>query len=83
MPHNAPYNTTAPRFPCFPFISHPDLEGVVLRRNFVVEEVAENGDLLDDVVAHAGHLGEEEEGEEAGYAAEAAGKSAAGRSVRY
>lgn len=55
------------------------LEGVVLRRNLDVKVVAQNGDLLHDVVAHAGHLGEEEEGEDAGNAAEAGCEGAAGR----
>lgn len=46
------------------------LERVVLRRNLVDEVVADNGDILHDVVADAGDLGEEEDRGEAGNAAE-------------
>ena len=49
--------------------NHP-LEWVVLWGHLADEEVAENGHLAHDVLAHAGDLGEEEEGEEAGYATE-------------
>ena len=38
------------------------------------EELVENGNLLHDVVAYLGDLGEEEEGEEAGYTAETGGE---------
>jgi hypothetical protein len=40
----------------------------------VGEELVENGNLLHDVVAYLGYLGEEEEGEEAGYTAETGGE---------
>ena len=43
-----------------------------------MEVVAENGDLLHNVLAHARYLGEEEEGEEAGDAAEATEEGTAG-----
>lgn len=43
-----------------------------------MEVVAENGDLLHNVLAHARYLCEEEEGEEAGHAAEAAEEGTAG-----
>lgn len=54
------------------------LKGVVLRRNLDVEVAAQYGHLLHDVLAHARYLGEEEEGEEAGDAAEATEESTAG-----
>lgn len=38
------------------------------------EELVENGNLLHDVVAYLGYLGEEKEGEEAGYTAETGGE---------
>ena len=53
------------------------LEGVVLRRNLDVKVIAQDGNLLHDVLAHAGDLGEEEEGEDSGYAAETAGEDTA------
>lgn len=54
------------------------LEGVVLRRDLVDEVVAQDGNLLHDVVAHTGHLCEEEERKEASDAAEACCETAAG-----
>ena len=55
----------------------PPLERVVLGRNLLDEVVSEDGHLLHNILAHAGHLGEEEEREEAGYTAEACGETAA------
>ena len=49
-------------------------ERVILGRYLVGEELVENGNLLHDVVAYLGDLGEEEEGEEAGYTAETGGE---------
>ena len=49
-------------------------ERVILGRYLVGEELVENGNLLHDVVAYLGYLGEEEEGEEAGYTAETGGE---------
>jgi hypothetical protein len=46
------------------------LEGVVLGGDLVVVEVAEEGDLLEDVGLDAGDAVEEEEGEDAGRDAE-------------
>ena len=57
------------------------LEGVVLGGDLLLEELADEGDLEDDVVAHAGHLGEEPEGEEAGNATEASGETTTARLV--
>lgn len=51
-------------------------ERVILRRNLFGEELVQNGHLLHYVVAHLGHLGEEPQREETGYAAEAAGENA-------
>jgi hypothetical protein len=66
-------------------IVHPQtnyhLKGVVLWCNLDVEVVAQDGDLLHDVLANLGHLGEEEEGEESSYTTEAAGKGTAAKSV--
>lgn len=52
------------------------LERIVLRGDLVCEELVEDGDLLHDVVAHLGDLGEEKESEESGYATETAGEYA-------
>lgn len=46
------------------------LEGVVLGRNLVVVEVADEGHLLQDVGLDAGNAVEEEDGEDAGGGAE-------------
>lgn len=50
--------------------NHHPLEWVVLGGDLADEVVAENGHLAHNVLAHAGDLGEEEEGEESGYTAE-------------
>ena len=52
------------------------LERVVLRRNLLLEEAAQ-GSPHHDVVANLGDLGEEEQGEKTGNAAESAGKDTA------
>ena len=52
-------------------------ERIVLRRYLVREELVEDRNLLHDVVAHLGHLGEEEESEKAGYTAESGCEGAA------
>jgi len=52
-------------------------ERVILRRYLNREELVQDGDFLHDVVAHLGNFGEEEEGEESGYTAEAGGEAAA------
>jgi hypothetical protein len=68
------YNTP---FHCTP--SRPaHLERVILRRDLLDKVVSEDGDLLHNVLADARYLGEEEEGEETGYTAEAASESTAG-----
>ena len=54
---------------------HTNLERVILRRNLLDKVVSEHGHFLHNVLAHARYLGEEEEGEETGYAAEAAGEN--------
>ena len=46
------------------------LERVVLGRDLVVVEAADEGDLLQDVGLHAGDAVEEEDGEDAGGGAE-------------
>ena len=46
------------------------LEGVVLGRDLVVVEAADEGDLLEDVGLDAGNAVEEEDGEDAGGGAE-------------
>jgi hypothetical protein len=56
------------------------LKGVVLGSDLDVEVVTHHGDLLHDVLANLGYLGEEEEGEESSYTTEAAGKGTAGES---
>lgn len=53
------------------------LERVVLGRDLDLEVVGQHGHLEHDVVAHARHLGEEVEGEDAGDGAEAGGGGAA------
>jgi hypothetical protein len=53
------------------------LKRVILRGDLDVEVAAENRDLLHNVFTHARYLGEEEEGEEAGNAAEATEKGTA------
>ena len=53
-------------------------ERVILRRYLNREELVQDGNLLHDVVAHLGDFGEEEEGEESGYTAEAGGEATAG-----
>ena len=53
-------------------------ERVILRRYLNREELVQDRNLLHDVVAHLGDFGEEEEGEEAGYTAEAGGEATAG-----
>jgi len=58
-----------------PSNSSTRLERVILRRNLLDKVVSENRHFLYNVLAHARYLGEEEEGEEAGYAAEAAGEN--------
>jgi len=45
------------------------------------EELVQDRNLLHDVVAHLGDLGEEEEGEETGYTAETGGEATAGMGV--
>jgi hypothetical protein len=63
---HGPYSTPQPSL---------NLEGVILRRNLVDKVVAEDRDLLHDVLAHARYFSEEEEGKETGYTAEASGKA--------
>jgi hypothetical protein len=62
-------------------IVHPQtnyhLKGVVLWSNLNVEVVAQHRDLLHNVLANLGNLGEEEQGKESSYTTEAAGKSTA------
>lgn len=53
------------------------LERVVLGGDLDIEERAQDGDLLHDVLAHAGDLGEEEDGEDTGGGAEAGSSGAA------
>ena len=53
-------------------------ERVILRRYLNREELVQDGNLLHDVVAHLGDFGEEEEGEESGYTAEAGGEATTG-----
>lgn len=53
------------------------LERVVLGGDLNLEERAQDGDLLHDVLAHAGDLGEEEDGEDTGGGAEAGSSGAA------
>lgn len=67
-----PLHPPQPR-PC----SATHLKWVVLGCDLDCEELVQDGDLLHDVVADLGDLGEEEEGEEAGYAAEATGEDTA------
>lgn len=78
-------------FPCIVVHHHPNtptqaestrlgagcLEGVVLRRYLVGEELVDNGNLLHNVIAHPRDLGEEEESKEAGYTTESGGESTA------
>lgn len=47
------------------------LEGVVLRGDLALEAVADERDLGGDVLADPGHVGEDEQGEEAEGAADA------------
>ena len=70
------YNAQAP---CILYIPQPSfhLKGVVLWSNLHVEVVSQHRNLLHDVVANLGYLGEEEEGEESSYTSEAAGKGTA------
>lgn len=49
------------------------LEGVVLGGDLLDEVVADEGDLLHDVLSYAGDVGEEEEGEDAGNGTKASG----------
>jgi hypothetical protein len=51
-------------------------EGVVLGRNLVVVEAAEEGDLLQDVGLDTGNSIEEEDGEDAGGSTEGGGHGA-------
>jgi hypothetical protein len=51
-------------------------EGVVLRRDLVVVEAAEEGDLLEDVGLDTGNSIEEEDGEDAGGSTEGGGHGA-------
>lgn len=53
------------------------LKRVVFWRNLDCKVFVENRNPFHDVVAHLGDLGEEEEGEEAGNAAETSGKHTA------
>jgi len=53
------------------------LKWVVLGSNLVDVVVSKDGDLLHDVVAYLGYLGEEEEGKEPDGAAEATGEHTA------
>lgn len=53
------------------------LEGVVLRSDLLNEVVTKDRHLLHDVLAYAGYLGKEEEGEETGYTTEACSETAA------
>jgi hypothetical protein len=73
---------------CTPFLilPRPDfahLERVVLWCNLLDEEVSEHRNLLHNVVANLGYLGEEEEGEEASDTTEAASKGTARLGVRF
>ena len=52
-------------------------ERVILRRYLNRKELVQDRNLLHDVVAHLGDFGEEEEGEESGYTAEAGGEATA------
>jgi hypothetical protein len=54
------------------------LERVILRRDFNHEVASYDGDLLHDIGADLGNLGEEEEGEDAGYGSERSGGHATG-----
>lgn len=53
------------------------LEGVVLRGDLADEVVANEGDLLHNVLSYTGNVGEEEQSEDAGNGAEASGGGAA------
>ena len=55
-----------------------DLEGVVFRRDLVLEEAADEGDALEDVLLHSRDGVEEEEGEDACCATHAGCQVAAG-----
>jgi hypothetical protein len=57
------------------------LKWVVLGSDFHVEVAAEYRHLLHNVLAHLWYLGEEEEGEETGYATETGSESTAGREL--
>ena len=61
-----------------PVLAPERSERVILRRYLNREELVQDGNLLHDVVAHLGDFGEEEEGEETGYTAEAGGEATAG-----
>jgi hypothetical protein len=78
------YSIMQPPMHSMSFLTHvPPLlqnlcsERIVLRRYLVREEAVEDRDLLHNVLAYLGHLGEEEEGEEAGYTAESGSEGAA------
>lgn len=55
-------------------------ERVVLRRDLDHKVVSKNRDLLHDIFADLGYLGEEEECEDAGYGSEGSSSHSAGRS---
>ena len=65
------------RHPCIVHRPISSSERIILWRYLVREEAVEDRNLLHDVVAHLGDLGEEEEGEEAGYTAESGCENAA------
>jgi hypothetical protein len=66
-----PYNTPSPT------LSRP-LKRIVLRCDLLNIVVSEYRDLLHDVVADLGYLGEEEEGEETGDATETTEENSTG-----
>jgi hypothetical protein len=70
-------STQAFRHPCIVHRPISSSERIVLWRYLVREEAVEDRNLLHDVVAHLGDLGEEEESEEAGYTAESGCEDAA------
>ena len=57
------------------------LEGVVLRGDLTDKVVADEGDLLHNVLSYTGDVGEEEEGKGAGNNAEASGGASAEKVV--
>jgi hypothetical protein len=55
-------------------------EGVILRRDLDHKVASKNRDLLHDILADLGYLGEEEEGEDSGYGSEGSSGHATGGS---